>query len=142
MNTITYNMTPVLGDYYSNAGFWFIFGFVVFFYAVNYLLVSSIEGDYTPSALSYIFAVISVTIIGIAGFNSFGKGELCENQPVIAELIDKTYVETYRTGKYSSVIDTHVIYKTPDGEVTYRRSNGTIYSQQATLYKTTCTTIK
>lgn len=142
MNTITYNMAPVLGDYHSQLGFWLVTGVSLLLYIIGYLIQYFDEGSIKPNLGSVIMIPIFSIIIGITAYNSFGKGQLCENQPVIAELIDKTYAETYRSGKYSSVIDTHVIYKTPDGEVTYQRSNGTIYPQQATLYKTTCTTIK
>lgn len=142
MNTITYNMVPVLGDYYSNTGFWFITGVSLLLYIAGYLIQCFDEGSIKPNWGSVIMIPIFSIIIGITAYNSFGKGELCENQPVVAELLDKTYTAHYRSGKYSSVVDTHVIYKTPDGEVTYRRESGKIYPQQATLYKTTCTTIK
>lgn len=142
MNAITYNTAPVLGDYHLHMGFWFITIVCLLLYCAGYLIQCAEEGHGKLSLGSAITIPIFSIIIGIAAYNSFGKGKFCENQPVVAELLDRTYAATYRTGKYSSVVDTHVIYKTPDGEVTYRRESGKIYPQQATLYKTICTNIK
>lgn len=135
---VFYGFSQTVGDYDKHIGFWvftiLVLGMSIFAYAMQ-----SIEDDnIKPGVLSVVFIPVACLVIALIGYNSFGTGRLCENTPVIAQLVDKTPSDTYKTGKYSTENYLHVFYKTPEGEVSFKRASGVIYPERVTLYRTTC----
>lgn len=58
-----------------------------------------------------------------------------KNTPVQAQLMDEQWTQPEKSGKHSYRDQSYLMYMTPDGPVSFRRTPGQVYPKNATLYK-------
>ncbi len=57
------------------------------------------------------------------------------NQKVVGTLVQQYSQEEYTTGKHKQLINQgYVVYRVPEGEVSFRRGTGVVYPKNAILY--------
>lgn len=141
--TIAYDTFPRIGDYDSHLGFNIlavVFGILIILCTL--WLIDTIKEKTLFGLIPGFVILLSCWGIYIAGINSFGVGEKCTSEKVNVTLMDASFEAEYKTGKHSVATFSHVFYMTPDGPVSFRRTNGSTYPKEAILYKNSCETIK
>lgn len=58
-----------------------------------------------------------------------------KNEQVKAELMDEQWTQPEKSGKHTYRDQSYLMYMTPDGPVSFRRSTGQVYPKNAILYK-------
>lgn len=89
------------------------------------------------------YALAYIVIMGYPAYISFTTGEIItpKNEVIIAELQGfwgENHKETRQSGKTYTTVDVHnqfVVYKTPDGNISFKMHPNTPYPEKAILYR-------
>lgn len=134
MNTLYYTTTVIEDINNSHLGFWLLAIAAIIPSIVAFLIY--LETVYTKISTSQSFVVPITTWIVLMMYpfyDSYIKEyPRPKNEPVVATLVH-TYESEIRSGK-QLVSAEFVIYKVPEGEVSFRRTSGVVYSKEAVLY--------
>lgn len=136
-----YTTYPLANTADNHTGFLIIFIFsILMCVLLGFIRYSSRKtGDVDISDVVYkCIYTFFVAFVAVSGYNSYTTGIRPKNEPVVAELV-KTIetTEPIRVGKrqFTSVPVMFVVYKTAEGEVSFRRAEGVVYADHAILYK-------
>lgn len=133
-----YTLTQLADPNLSHSGFYVIMG-ITFLFSLVVFFIGVAEFGYTYKEASA-FPICMVALLFLAAYhNSFNvKSPVPTNEPVTATLVSGYETVERTTGKYPHDVNVaYVIYKTPDGEVSFKREQGKIYPKSAILYRQT-----
>ena len=84
------------------------------------------------------FAITMGLVMALAyaiGIIGYAKRTIYQTIPVTGILVDQYTQQEYTTGKNKRLIDqAYVVYRVPEGEVSFRRGSGVVYPKEAVLY--------
>lgn len=127
-----YTLTQLADPNLSHVGFYAIMGITLLFSLVVFF-IGLVDFGYTYKEASVFPICMTALVLFPTYHNSFNvKSPVPTNEPVTATLVERT------TGKYPHDVNVaYVIYKTPDGEVSFKRGQGHVYPKTAVLYRQT-----
>lgn len=128
-----YTFHPIVNLANSRMGFYIV---VVSVIIVLLLIQLAKWGDQDDKDMFFhIVLTISAFLVALTSHQSWAD-KPPKNEQVIATKVKETENIATSTGKDKSTFPVmHVIYKTPDGEVSFRKRDGAIYPDKAILYK-------
>lgn len=137
-----YTTYPLVNTADNHTGFYLLFVLVPILIAVTRYLYLKDKRD-NKLGSDAIVACNSVYVVGIlmlvcVGYLSWTIGDRPKNEQVIAdlvrgvEIIEPTVVSK---GRVEAIPVMFVIYKTPEGDVSFRRKEGYVYPTRVVLYK-------
>jgi hypothetical protein len=138
-----YTMHPIAGSYDHHGGFYticFLAAVVLAaFYIWNYYDSKKPEEEQEiDKKVKILVPAICLFSLMTTGWASYNTGDKPENKPVVAQLIkseeslERTKLSKHR---YGDIPKMFVIYKVPEGEVTFPRHSGVVYPDSVILYK-------
>lgn len=78
---------------------------------------------------------VVLSIAYIICFVGYANRTVYENIPVTGVLVDQYAQQEYTSGKNKRLIDqAYVVYRVPEGEVSFRRETGVVYPKEALLF--------
>lgn len=122
----------------SHVGFWFVVGIITLLFTP---LTMDILEDPPKTSIDWFwvkaFIALYFAVIAFSAYQSFFRlVPVPLNKPVIATLVAEYESDERTGGKYpKNYIGQNVVYKTPDGTISFRRQNGVVYAEQVVLYK-------
>lgn len=130
MNTVWYTTSVIEDVNNSHIGFWLL-AIAAIFLA---MIFSIIINDTINVDSHVVTSILWVLIMAYPFYESYIKEyPRPNNEPVIATLVH-TYESEIRSGK--QLISTEfVIYKVPEGDVSFRRVTGVVYAKEVVLYR-------
>lgn len=130
MNTLYYTITVIEDINNSHVGFWL--------FAIAAIILASLFALAISNAITcndrIVASILWVCFMAYPFYDSYIKEyPRPKNEPVIATMVH-SYESEIRSGK-QLVSAEFVVYKVPEGEVSFRRTPGVVYSKEAVLYR-------
>lgn len=134
-----YTTVPLIDPNTVHTGFWLLFA--MFFLIAAFCAAATIEvTDAEGKSIGKIVLVhigIFTALMAYPFYDSFiYQRPIPKNEPVTAHKVMFDSTTAMTSGKYpKQYIAGIVIYKTPDGEVTFKTHDGMVYPDTVVLYK-------
>lgn len=135
MASYTFAPLPPVDTLNSHAGFVLIAMFVCIILLIWWAATNRPNHSF--------FILLYILIMAYPAYESWHSGEIkvYKNEVITAELTGfwgENHKETQKSGKTTNVIDVHnqfVMYKTPDGIISFKMNPNTPYPEKAILYR-------
>lgn len=99
------------------------------------MIVISESDAYNEQRNFFITMGVVMGITYLIGMFLYANRTVYENIPVNGILVDQYAQQEYTTGKNKRLIDqAYIVYRVPEGEVSFRRGTGVVYPKEAILY--------
>jgi hypothetical protein len=140
MASYTFTPIPPVDTINSHAGFYILAVFIGFIILVWWAFTVEAAGRRINHSF---FILMYILIMAYPAYYSWHSGEIkvYKNEVITAELTGfwgENHQENVREGKNNRVIDVHnqfVMYKTPDGIISFKMNPNTPYPEKAILYR-------
>lgn len=133
-----YTVTQLADPNLSHVGFYAITGIALMFSLVVFFIgIGELRYTYKEAAV-FPICMLALVLLPTYHYSFNVKSPVPTNEPVTATLVSGYETVERTTGKYPHDVNVaYVIYKTPDGEVSFKRDQGNIYPKSAILYRQT-----
>ncbi len=119
----------------SNTGFWLVFFICSLIFCLVFIATED-DDEYTRNIVRAFFFLIGSAVCLYVGYESRKELPVPLNQPTEAYMVGHFESNERTSGKYpKDYIAQNVVYRTPDGDISFKRKDGVVYAPKVILYK-------